>query len=215
MKIIEWLPRVAAFAALTACLMVPLEALLPREEAPRGPRATRALLQNLAWLLLGAATLRWVVQPVIEALQPSHVHTAAWRIALAFLAAEVMAYWSHRLMHELPWLARFHRVHHRHGTLTWHHAWQQHPVDLALHTLAVGLPGVLLGVPMSQFVTVVLIRRLYTALLHANVGFTLGPLEGVISSPRSHHQHHRARREAMGNYAGLLPWLDALFGTRL
>jgi sterol desaturase/sphingolipid hydroxylase (fatty acid hydroxylase superfamily) len=137
-------------------------------------------------------------------------------VGLAFLGAEVMAYLAHRAMHEVPWLWRFHAVHHAPRALSWTAAWRQHPVDVALHALAVAVPGLLLGVSLSAFASVVLLRRLWTALLHANVRFDFGPLEGVIATPRFHHLHHSPQRRFFNaNYAGLLPVLDVLFGTRV
>jgi sterol desaturase/sphingolipid hydroxylase (fatty acid hydroxylase superfamily) len=121
-----------------------------------------------------------------------------------------LAYGSHRAMHEVPWLWRFHAVHHAPRELDWLKAWRQHPVDVAIHAWCVGLPGVLLGAPLSGLASLVLLRRLWTALLHANVRLKLGPLEHVIVSPEFHQTHHAG---SVVNYAGLFPWLDRLFGT--
>jgi sterol desaturase/sphingolipid hydroxylase (fatty acid hydroxylase superfamily) len=162
----------------------------------------------------GALTLSLVVGPALRWLQRDVGHEW-WRVTLAFLGAEVMAYAIHRAMHEVPQLWRFHRVHHEPRELTWTTAWRQHPVDVALHAVAVALPGLLLGVSLSSFALLVLARRLWTGLLHANVKFEFGWLEGVIATPKFHHLHHSTDpRFFNANYAGLLPILDVLARTR-
>lgn len=203
------LVRTARFVALAACLFGPLEALWPRQA-----RLARRWWADLAWLAAGALTLSLVVGPALRWAERD-LHHEGWRVLLAFLGAEVMAYLVHRAMHEVPALWRFHRVHHEPARLSWTAAWRQHPVDVALHALAVALPGLALGVALSSFGVLVLLRRLWTGLLHANVRFDLGPLEGVIATPKFHHLHHSPQpRFFNANYAGLLPVLDVLGGTR-
>jgi len=198
--------RSLAFVALMGAVCWPLELLWPR----RAPRFTpRTWLADLGWLVLGAFTLTWLVGPLLRAV-PVTPSPTPLKLVLAFIGAEVMAYASHRAMHEVPWLWRFHAVHHGPRELDWLKAWRQHPIDVAIHALCVGLPGVLLGAPLSGLAGFLLVRRLWTALLHANTRMTLGPLENVIVSPDFHHLHH-ARGGV--NYAGLFPWLDRLFGT--
>lgn len=208
-RITELLLRAGGFLLLAGALLWPLERLRPRWR----PRLTpRAWLGDLGWLVLGAATLSFVVGPALRAVTVQRSQGGA-RLLLAFLGAEVMAYGIHRAMHEVPWLWRFHRVHHAPRQLDWLKAWRQHPVDVALHALAVALPGVLVGAPLSGLAPLVLLRRLWTGLLHANVALDFGALEGVVATPRFHHLHHDPRFMRR-NYAGLLPCLDTLFGTR-
>lgn len=198
--------RVAAFLALVGSVCWPLELLYPRI-APR--LSLRAWLVDVSWLTLGALTLTLVVGPVLRWVQLDST-PAWWRLGLAMLGAEFASYGVHRAMHEVPWLRRFHAVHHEPVELDWLKAWRQHPLDVALHALAVGLPGALLGAPLSSLAALVLLRRLYTSLLHANVNLRFGWLEHVVATPHFHHMHHH---HGAANFAGLFPWIDRLFGT--
>lgn len=200
--------RLALFLALIGSICWPLEQLFPK----RAPRFTpKAWALDLFWLSLGALTLTFIVGPTLKwlALEPASDHRAL-RFAVAFFAAELASYFSHRAMHSFAFLRRFHAVHHAPQELDWLKTWHQHPVDVALHGLAVGLPGVLLGVPFAGLGALVLIRRLWSAVLHANIRVRLGVLEHVIASPHFHHTHHA---RSFTNFAGLFPWLDRLFGT--
>jgi sterol desaturase/sphingolipid hydroxylase (fatty acid hydroxylase superfamily) len=40
-----------------------------------------------------------------------------------------------------------------------------------------------------------------------------GPLEWLIATPAFHHWHHTLAGPVNRNYAPMLPWMDALFGT--
>ena len=55
---------------------------------------------------------------------------------------------------------------------------------------------------------------LYALVLHANVGWTYGPLRFVVASPVFHRWHHTSEEEGLDkNFAGLFPFFDMLFGT--
>jgi len=54
----------------------------------------------------------------------------------------------------------------------------------------------------------------YSALVHANLKWTFGPLKYVLASPVFHRWHHTSEEEGLNkNFAGAFPWIDVLFGT--
>jgi sterol desaturase/sphingolipid hydroxylase (fatty acid hydroxylase superfamily) len=116
-------------------------------------------------------------------------------------------------MHASAWLWRFHRVHHEPGVF-WLAAWRLHPIDAALHLGVVVLATVLVQVPLASMGAVALTRRLYTALLRADVPWRTTALDRWIATPGIQHRHH-ADDGTFGNYAGLLAVLDRAFGTWL
>jgi sterol desaturase/sphingolipid hydroxylase (fatty acid hydroxylase superfamily) len=198
--------RTVCFVALVGSILWPLEYLFPRI---RIPFSVREVLTNVGWLLLGAFTLQLTVGPFLNALSISTSKTVS-SLCLALVGAEFMAYFSHRAMHHFEFLWKFHSVHHAPGELHWTCAWRQHPVDVAFHALAVGLPGALLGAPLSGLATLIVFRRLWTSFLHANLRFSFPILELVISTPRFHHAHHERGHV---NFAGFFSVLDSMFGT--
>jgi sterol desaturase/sphingolipid hydroxylase (fatty acid hydroxylase superfamily) len=62
--------------------------------------------------------------------------------------------------------------------------------------------------------SVVLVRKVITAFLHANVRWRLLPLQWVLATPLFHRVHHSADpRDYDSNFAGTFAFVDLLFGT--
>lgn len=202
------------FLVLMAGLFVPLEGWSPRADFKVPPR-TIALCVGLLYVdvlameLVGGAALDG-----LATLRPVVSDAGGLRIAVVLVLAELAGYAVHRLMHVVPWLWRFHAVHHAPAELHWLAAWRQHPVDFVIHGIVVGLPGVLLGASLADFAAVVLLRKTYTTFLHANLRWRLRGLERFIATPDYHALHHSdAPQHRDRNFAGMLPVLDRLFGT--
>lgn len=202
------------FLALIAGIFIPLEGWFPRTHSAIAPRAA---LLCVALLFLDVLVMEALGGPILDALadlRPALTDPSAWRIALVLLLAEVCGYWAHRLMHGVPRLWRYHAVHHAPTHLTWLEAWRQHPLDFLIHGLIVGLPGALLGASLADIGAVVLLRKVYTTFLHANLRWRLTWLEPWIATPAYHARHHsHDPRDYQRNFAGMLPLLDRLFRT--
>jgi len=196
-----------------AGLFGPLEAWWPIGSSAGKRSVTSAVV--LYFLCLFA--MHVVGVPVLGAVASAVPHVelpAPVRWTLVVLGAEVMGYLVHRAMHRVPWLWRFHAVHHAPERMSWLEAWRQHPLDFVAHGIAVGIPGALLGASLSELASVVVLRKAFTTFLHADLRLRLGWLEQVIASPAFHRLHHSARPEEFdSNFAGTFPVLDRLFGT--
>lgn len=205
---------VVLFLLLCAGLFRPLERCFPHRGRTQAWSATLICLGlfglNTVLMQLVAAPLleamgTWVVLPVSDSMT---------RIVITLAVADLAAYGIHRLMHASPFLWRFHRVHHGPEDLTWLEAWRQHSVDFMLHGLVVGIPGVLLGVDLSSIVALVLLRKVWTSFLHADVAFRFGWLEWVVATPAYHRLHHSQDAQFRNrNFSGTLLLWDLLFGT--
>jgi sterol desaturase/sphingolipid hydroxylase (fatty acid hydroxylase superfamily) len=129
------------------------------------------------------------------------------------VGADLSGYWSHRLFHRgLLW--RFHAIHHSSGSLDWLAAARVHPLNEAISRVLQLFPLLLLGFDPRVLAAAVPFLTFYAVLLHANVRWDFGPLRYAIASPRFHRWHHTSESEGLDkNFAGLFPWIDALFGT--
>ncbi|MGB0653005.1 MAG: sterol desaturase family protein [Thermoplasmatota archaeon] len=160
-----------------------------------------------AWLLVG-----WWA--------PASLHAAvggqpvALQLVQVFILGNLIGYWAHRLSHEVPFLWRFHKVHHSSTHLDWLAAARRHPLEEAWNGLLVGVPLIFLGFQVQQVAALQAIQVIYAIFLHANVRWRLPGLRHVIATPEFHHWHHSDDPEHYNTNYSLFPWLDALFGTR-
>jgi sterol desaturase/sphingolipid hydroxylase (fatty acid hydroxylase superfamily) len=215
----------AAYAlAWLAAIFLPLEWARPRW--PGQARLRRGVATDLAFfagqhLLFGAA-VAWLLSHAIAlvprpdgltSLQARFANHPGWLRALVVLVlGDLAMYWGHRLQHRVPWLWRFHAVHHSAEQLDFLAAHREHPLDGLYTQLWMNLPALALGFSFEGLLGLVAFRGLWATLIHANVQLPLGPLAWLVGSPQHHHVHHQRERD-VGNYANLAPWIDRLFGT--
>lgn len=133
---------------------------------------------------------------------------------LCILVADLAQYWTHRAYHEVPFLWRFHAVHHSVKTMDWLAGSRQHMLELIATRVCVLAPLYVLGFSegvMNAYIIVVGFQAVFN---HANVHLPWGPLKYVIVTPDFHHWHHASDDEAIDrNYAAHYAFLDYLFGT--
>jgi sterol desaturase/sphingolipid hydroxylase (fatty acid hydroxylase superfamily) len=136
------------------------------------------------------------------------------QLLLCILVADLAQYWTHRAYHEVPFLWRFHAVHHSVKTMDWLAGSRQHMLELIFTRVCVLAPLYVLGFSegvMNAYIIVVGFQAVFN---HANVHLPWGPLKYVLVTPDFHHWHHASDDEAIDrNYAAHYAFLDYLFGT--
>jgi len=128
------------------------------------------------------------------------------------LLSDLMVYWGHRLQHRIPFLWRFHSIHHSAEHLDWMAAHREHPLDTVYTLTLINVPAFVLGFPIETLAGLIAFRGIWAVYIHSNVRIPLGPFRALIGSPELHHWHHDRDRNA-GNYANLSPLMDIVFGT--
>jgi len=154
----------------------------------------------------------WATNAELQALVTS-LPVWAQLVALLF-AADLVQYWTHRAFHEVPWLWRFHAVHHSIQHMDWLAGSRIHFLEAVLQRSCVMVPLYLLGPDRAALDAYVLFAALQAVLAHANAGIPFGPLKWILTTPQFHHWHHSSEQPAIDtNYAVHLPLYDKLFGT--
>jgi len=138
------------------------------------------------------------------------------QLLLCILVADLVQYWFHRSYHEVPFLWRFHAVHHSAKTMDWLAGSRQHMLELICTRVGV-LGGLyVLGFEKSVMDAYIIIVGFQAVFNHANVHLPWGPLKYVIVTPDFHHWHHSSDEVAIDrNYAAHYAFLDHLFGTAI
>lgn len=220
--------RLCIWLALLTAMFVPLERLagLHDKSARREWRTNLAyyFLNSLVPALLLAAPLSMVAvaaQRTMPAAVPALLAQLplAGRLILALVVGEIGFYWGHRLSHEIPWLWRFHAVHHSAEHMYFLVNTRAHPVDMVITRLIGLTPLYALGLAgpsaagMATPVFVILIGTFWGFLVHADIRWRCRPLEWLVATPVFHHWHHSRIDHINRNYASMLPILDRVFGT--
>ena len=139
---------------------------------------------------------------------------AVWQQCLAVLLLEdVLLYGAHRAFHtRLAW--DFHAAHHSPAVLDWMAHARFHPVNNLLGFALADVVVLLLGFSPQALLVLAPFNVAYSAMVHANLNWTFGPLRYVFASPVFHRWHHTAPQEGGDkNFAATFPILDVLFGT--
>jgi sterol desaturase/sphingolipid hydroxylase (fatty acid hydroxylase superfamily) len=130
------------------------------------------------------------------------------------LVMDATAYWSHRLCHTVPWLWRFHAIHHSSRDMTWLSAGRFHPLNDLFSQCCLVLPLLALGFPVSLGMKIAPAIAFYALFIHSNVNLTMRPVAYLVTSPVYHRFHHTLSSEGgQKNFAGVFPFFDRIFGT--
>ena len=208
-----------------SAVYVPLERLFAhRPEQPTFRKGWRTdltyfFVNSLLVQLMTLLTLRPAIVLFDWARIPA---VTAWMSSLPFpaqllgvlLIADLTQYWVHRAFHGVPFLWRFHAVHHSAEAMDWLAGSRIHLVDAVVTRAATYVPIYVLGFSEAALFTYVVVVVIQATFIHANVRWELRPLRWLLATPCFHHWHHTAQPDAQDkNFSVHMPVWDWLFGT--
>jgi sterol desaturase/sphingolipid hydroxylase (fatty acid hydroxylase superfamily) len=173
--------------------------------------------QLFHWLSAHAADLGWAGAASEHARRAAQDairrQPLALQLAAFLLAYDFMQYWLHRASHmRAVW--RFHGVHHSATEIDVLTSFRWHPFNLFVYIGVPTFATTALGFSPQVFLIAALLNLVLSALSHANLSWTWGPLRYVVVSPMFHRWHHaRLPGGASCNYAPNFPVWDLMFGT--
>jgi len=139
----------------------------------------------------------------------------ALQFVVYLLVSDFLQWCVHVLLHKVPFLWSFHKVHHSIHRMDWAGNFRFHWVELVVYRSLLYLPLLLLGGDGAPLFAVAVFATAWGHFNHANLDVSIGPLGWIFNSPRMHLWHHDASTEGgvSKNYGIVLSLWDFLFRT--
>ena len=138
-------------------------------------------------------------------------------VLTSFLVFDCWTYWWHRINHRVPFLWRFHRMHHSDPDVDVTTAGRFHVGEIVFSSSIRILFIPLFGFPIEAVVLYDFVQLPVIAFHHANISVSAGidrALRMVLVTPFMHKVHHsRLREETDSNYSSILSVWDRIFGS--
>ncbi|MBU2949561.1 sterol desaturase family protein [Tamlana agarivorans] len=116
----------------------------------------------------------------------------AWLGLLVFFLVSDFVQWNtHRLLHRLPWLWNFHKVHHSVKEMGFAAHLRYHWMEPIVYKSLLYIPLAIIGNYSSKDVAIVYFFSIVIGHLnHANLGWDYGILKYILNNPKMHIWHH-------------------------
>lgn len=137
------------------------------------------------------------------------------QFAAVLVLSDFLQWCIHNLLHRVPWLWTFHKVHHSITTMDWIGNWHFHWVESVVYRILQWLPLAWLDASPYALFAVAVVSTIWGDLNHANLNVSFGRLGYVFNSPRMHLWHHDQSAEGAvsKNFGVIFSAWDYLFGT--
>ena len=138
---------------------------------------------------------------------------------VSFLFLDLVAYWHHRIHHQIPILWRLHRLHHTDKEVDALTTFFHHPGAIFSAFIFTIIFSVMFDVPLIAITSYVLIASIHAPFTHLKK--LIPPnidkfLKYIFVTPNYHLLHHSKKsHEGRSNYGLIFVFWDFLFGTYL
>ncbi len=112
------------------------------------------------------------------------------QLLILFLVRDFIQWNTHRLLHRVPRLWEFHKVHHSVEEMGYAAHLRYHFMETIVYRSIEYLPLAMIGFGISDFMLVYVFTLAIGHLNHANIYLPLGPLRYIFNNPQMHIWHH-------------------------
>lgn len=143
-------------------------------------------------------------------------HWPLWAQFLAFMVvADFLQWLIHNLLHRVPLLWKFHKVHHSVVEMDWIANWRFHWMEAIVYKSLQAVPLAILGADYRAAFWVYVLGTAWGNFNHSNLNVSLGPLGYVFNNPRMHLWHHDISTEGapFKNFGIVFSLWDFIFRT--
>jgi sterol desaturase/sphingolipid hydroxylase (fatty acid hydroxylase superfamily) len=137
------------------------------------------------------------------------------QLLLMFVLRDFIHWNVHRLLHKVPWLWEFHKVHHSVEQMGFAAHLRFHWMETVVYRTIEYIPLAMIGFGIQEFLLVHLFALSIGHFNHSNIRVPLGPFKYIFNNPQMHIWHHAKtlpRRTGVNFGISLSIW-DYLFGT--
>jgi len=138
-------------------------------------------------------------------------------LLLGFLVRDFVQWWIHRLLHRVPALWEFHKVHHSVEQMGFAAHLRYHWMENVVYRTLEYLPLAFIGIGLRDFFLIHIFTLAVGHFNHSNLNVNLGWLRFVFNNPKMHIWHHAhdlpTDRGYGVNFGLTLSIWDYLFGT--
>lgn len=138
------------------------------------------------------------------------------QLLLLFIIADFIQWNVHRLLHRVPWMWEFHKVHHSVKEMGFAAHLRFHWMESIIYKSIQYIPLAMIGFSLTDFFAVHIFATTIGHLNHSNLKWNYGPFKYIFNNPEMHIWHH-AKALPKGtygvNYAISLSLWDYIFKT--
>lgn len=140
----------------------------------------------------------------------------AWLQFLVLLFTFDFLQWSiHNMLHRVPFLWRFHKIHHSVVDMDWLGNWRFHWAEIIVYRSLLYIPTAIFGFSAPVLFFYGIVNTFIGHYAHANLRIAIGPLRYLLNSPQMHiwHHTHPDSGPINRNFGITLSLWDWIFGT--
>lgn len=138
-------------------------------------------------------------------------------LLLGFFVRDFVQWWIHRLLHYVPFLWEFHKVHHSVEEMGFAAHLRFHWMETVVYRTIEYIPLALIGIGLRDFFIIHIFTLAVGHFNHSNLKLNLGALKYIFNNPQMHIWHHAyelPKEHPYGvNFGLTLSIWDYLFGT--
>jgi sterol desaturase/sphingolipid hydroxylase (fatty acid hydroxylase superfamily) len=151
----------------------------------------------------------------IESLQLFSDLDLVWRVILAVVFSDFLAYWVHRAFQRSSLLWNAHQWHHSSTTITLFSDLRNHPLQRLFLKVCLWSPvHLVFGLDVTDAVLFSFLISMVNLLNHSRIDTSYSVIgKYLIVSPRYHHLHHEIQDRMGYNFAEIFVFWDRIFGT--
>jgi sterol desaturase/sphingolipid hydroxylase (fatty acid hydroxylase superfamily) len=140
-----------------------------------------------------------------------------WTQLLLLLVIADFIQWNvHRILHRVPWMWEYHKIHHSVKEMGFAAHLRFHWMESIFYKTAQYIPLAMIGFGLQDFFVVYIFTTAIGHFNHSNLNISYGPLKYIFNNPKMHIWHHaKALPDGTNgvNYAITLSIWDYIFKT--